>query len=196
MKIFDLETTPNRDMILEHPEAYASMLERKKLTAEQSAIVYPWSSVICCSVYDEDTREIESTYGAGEEKVVKAALEMLSEGTLCGFNIKGFDIPMLCFRAVALGFKIPKNLNVAGKKPWEISHIDLLEHIKFGGHTANSLNDCCLAFGIPSPKQDMNGLGVYEAAKAGRYEEIAAYCVEDVKATTKLLRKLQKAGVL
>lgn len=196
MKIFDIETTPDHDLIAAHPEAYAAMLERKKLLPEQSAIIYPWSKVICVSVYDESTREIESVFGADEDLNLKGAFEMLASETLCGFNIKGFDIPMLCFKAAALGIKIPKNLNPAGKKPWEVSHVDLLEVVKFGGWTGNSLNDCCLAFDIPSPKQDMNGLAVYQAALDGKFEEIAAYCVEDVKATTKLLRKLQKVGAV
>ncbi len=45
-----------------------------------------------------------------------------------------------------------------------------------------SLHDMAQTLGIPSPKESgMNGLSIYDLYQQGRHEEIAQYCMRDVK---------------
>lgn len=51
---------------------------------------------------------------------------------LCAHNGKEFDYPFVCRRMVAHGLELPLPLQLTGKKPWEIQHLDLLEQWQFG----------------------------------------------------------------
>ena len=71
------------------------------------------------------------------------------EHTLCGHNIKEFDIPYICRRMVIHGIALPSVLNISGKKPWEIQFIDTLELWKFGDYkNYTSLKLLTAVFGI------------------------------------------------
>jgi hypothetical protein len=53
---------------------------------------------------------------------------------LCGHNAKEFDIPFLARRMIINQIALPDKLNLFGKKPWEIPHLDTLELWKFGDY--------------------------------------------------------------
>lgn len=53
---------------------------------------------------------------------------------------------------------LPNKLNLFGKKPWEIPHLDTLELWKFGDYkNYTSLKLLTQILGIPSPKDDIDG---------------------------------------
>ena len=84
-------------------------------------------------------------------------------------------------------------LNIAGKKPWEINHLDTMELWKFGDFKHyTSLDLLTYIFKIPTPKDDMDGSQVasvyYEEEDL---ERIIHYCEKDVVATIQLFRKYQ-----
>ena len=90
------------------------------------------------------------------------------------------------------GIKIPSILNLSGKKPWEINHIDTMELWKFGDYKAyTSLALLCHVFKIPTPKDDISGADVarvyYEEKDLNR---IAKYCEKDVVALIQLYLKI------
>ncbi len=118
---------------------------------------------------------------------------------LCGHNIKEFDIPYLCRRLLVNQLPFPKLLDVAGKKPWETKHLlDTLEMWKFGDLKAyTSLKLLTAIFGIPSPKDDIDGSMVASTYWEGReLDRIAAYCEKDVLATAQLFRKYRRLPML
>jgi len=53
---------------------------------------------------------------------------------LYGHNAKEFDIPYIARRMIINQMAIPSKLNLFGKKPWEIPHLDTLELWKFGDY--------------------------------------------------------------
>jgi hypothetical protein len=56
-----------------------------------------------------------------------------------------------------------------------------------------NLDLACKTFGIASSKTDgMDGRAVETLYRAGRHEDIALYCLEDVRATCELYLKLEK----
>lgn len=119
-------------------------------------------------------------------------------GVLCGHNAKEFDFPYLCRRMIIHGISLPKILNITGKKPWEINHIDTMELWKFGDYKAyTSLALLCYIFEIPTPKDDISGADVarvyYEDQDLAR---IAKYCEKDVVALIQVYLKLNLQSIV
>lgn len=111
---------------------------------------------------------------------------------LCAHNGKEFDFPYLCRRMLINCIPIPEVLNLSGKKPWEIPHLDTLEMWKFGDRKSfTSLELLASIFGIDSSKDDIDGSmvnSVYYQEKD--LEKIARYCKQDVIVTAQLYLKL------
>jgi DNA polymerase elongation subunit (family B) len=111
---------------------------------------------------------------------------------LCAHNGKDFDFPYLCRRYLINGIEIPTALQISGKKPWEINHIDTMEMWKFGDRrNYSSLDLLAGIFGIDSSKKDLDGSMVnkvyYKDKDIKRIEE---YCKQDVFVTANLFLKL------
>ena len=110
---------------------------------------------------------------------------------MCAHNGKEFDYPYISRRLLINELKLPKLLNNAGKKPWEINNIDTLELWKFGDYKHyTSLELLTHIFNIPTPKDDIDGSQVakifYEEDDLDR---IINYCEKDVVAMMQLFRK-------
>lgn len=102
------------------------------------------------------------------------------------FNGRSFDIPFLMHRSIIRGVKPSKNLDTARfrVKP----HCDLMEILSFFGATRPySLSFWCRTMGIADPKEDgVDGSMIGAVYQAGRYLDIARYCLRDVSATAEL----------
>ncbi|MGL5890664.1 MAG: 3'-5' exonuclease [Bacteroidia bacterium] len=101
---------------------------------------------------------------------------------LCAHNGKEFDFPFLGRRMLVNGISIPPALDVAGKKPWETSFIDTMELWKFGDRKSfTSLNVLAALFGIPSPKDDIDGSMIHHIYWQEKdLPRIVKYCGKDV----------------
>ncbi|MEO9257655.1 MAG: 3'-5' exonuclease, partial [Crocinitomicaceae bacterium] len=91
------------------------------------------------------------------------------------------------------GIKLPLSLDLAGKKPWEIPHLDTMELWKFGDYKHyTSLSLLCHIFNIPTPKDDISGADVarvyYEEKDVKR---IKTYCEKDVVALIQLFLRFR-----
>ena len=115
---------------------------------------------------------------------------------ICGHNAKEFDIPFIARRMLINGMQLPRSLNISGKKPWEIPHIDTMELWKFGDYKHfTSLELLAAVFGIPTPKDDINGSQVGQVFWLdGDLQRIATYCQKDVLTTARLYLKLKGTG--
>ena len=112
---------------------------------------------------------------------------------LCGHNAKEFDFPYLCRRMLINGVSLPNILNISGKKPWEIKHLDTMELWKFGDFKAyTSLALLCHVFEIPTPKDDISGADVARVYyEENDLERIARYCEKDVAALIQLFLRMK-----
>jgi len=117
---------------------------------------------------------------------------------LCAHNGKEFDFPYMARRMVVNRIDIPGFLQLSGKKPWEVGHIDTMELWKFGDRKSfTSLDLLTAILDIPSPKDDMDGSmvsTVYYQEKD--LEKIAKYCNKDVEATAQLFLRLKGIEIL
>lgn len=179
--------------------------ERDGLTLEDSyerAGVYAeFGKVICISVgflrqvKGERVYRTTSFFGKDEQKLLSDFANLLNnhygerKHLLCGHNIKEFDVPFIARRMLVNGVHLPEVINIAGKKPWEVAHIDTMELWKFGDYKHyTSLKLLAKLFNIPTPKDDIDGSQVasvfYEEDDLDRIE---TYCRKDVLATVQLL---------
>jgi DNA polymerase elongation subunit (family B) len=113
---------------------------------------------------------------------------------LCGHNAKEFDFPYISRRMMVHGIPIPTFLDVSGKKPWEIDHLlDTMEMWKFGDYKSyTSLNVLAALFGVPTPKDDIDGSQVYKVYyEEKNLQRIVTYCQKDVLTVFQLLRKFR-----
>lgn len=105
---------------------------------------------------------------------------------LVGFNTSGFDIPVLRYRAMALGVPLPNLHGGAGADylhRFGRAHLDLMDRLSgYRASPAPSLAECCALLGLPL-KAEMDGERVEGLWAAGDSARIAAYCRADVAAT-------------
>lgn len=171
---------------------------------EQAAIYAEYGRVVCISVgicYMKDREwhlRTKSFCGTDEKQILIDFFELLGKfmvspyHTLCGHNIKEFDVPYVCRRALVNGIGLPDCLQIAGKKPWEIRFIDTMELWKFGDYKSfTSLKTLTAIFGIPTPKDDIDGSEVARVYyKEQDINRISVYCQKDVVATTQVFLRL------
>ncbi len=112
---------------------------------------------------------------------------------MCSANIpeKEFDFPYLSRRMLINGIELPNSLDLAGKKPWEVQHLDTMELWKFGDYKHyTSLDLLVTVFDIPTPKDDIDGSQVGHVFWVDKdIQRIADYCQKDVLAIAQLLRR-------
>ena len=122
----------------------------------------------------------------------------LTQHVLCGHNVKEFDIPFLARRMIINQISIPQKLNLFGKKPWEIPHLDTLELWKFGDYkNFTSLKLLTKILGIPSPKGDIDGSQVGHVYYVDKdIDRIITYCEKDVIAVAQIFLRFRKEDLL
>jgi DNA polymerase elongation subunit (family B) len=116
-----------------------------------------------------------------------------SQVRFCAHNGKEFDYPYLSRRLLVQGIPLPESLNLSGKKPWEIGHLDTLEMWKFGDYKHyTSLDLLATLFDIPTSKGDMDGSKVNEVYYREKdLKKIAEYCTSDVVVVSQLFLRLK-----
>jgi 3'-5' exonuclease len=172
---------------------------------EKAGIYAEFGKVVCISVGyvlqkgGEEQIRLKSIAGKEEKVLLQEFVDLLNtyyntgDFVFCAHNGKEFDIPFLSRRILINGLKLPRMLNLAGKKPWEIKHIDTMDLWKFGDYKHyTSLDLLTYIFDIPTPKDDMDGSQVAKVYyEENDLDRIIHYCEKDVVATIQLFRKYQ-----
>jgi len=145
-----------------------------------------------------------SFYGDDEKELLNRFVQLLNnhynkpQHLLCAHNGKEFDFPYLARRMLINGLKLPEILNIAGKKPWEVAHLDTMELWKFGDYKKyTSLNLLATIFDIPTPKDDMDGSDVARVYwKENNLDRIANYCQKDVLTVAQLFLRFKGQSLI
>lgn len=148
--------------------------------------------------------KVKSFSGDDEKEVLSSFMHLVETRyqnkklIFCAHNGKEFDYPYLCRRILIHSLDIPKALNLTGKKPWQVEHLDTLDLWKFGDRkNYTSLDLLTAVFDIPSSKNDLDGSRVNEAYYLENgLDRIARYCQEDVLATAQLYLKLHNKPLI
>jgi DNA polymerase elongation subunit (family B) len=213
----DIETVPQtysyKDIDAKTKELFDSKVRFRlndentydELYERNAAIFAEFGKIVCVSVgfVRENNMErsirLKSFYHDDEKTLLIQFKKLLEEHynspfhVLCGHNAKEFDFPYLCRRMLINGVSLPNILNISGKKPWEIKHLDTMELWKFGDFKAyTSLALLCHVFEIPTPKDDISGADVARVYyEENDLERIARYCEKDVAALIQLFLRMK-----
>jgi 3'-5' exonuclease len=130
-----------------------------------------------------------------EEELLKSFGELLQKKkwVLCAHNGKEFDFPFLSRRTLINRLPLPEGLQISGRKPWEVAHIDTLDLWKFGDYkNYTSLELLASLFDIPTSKDGIDGSKVNERYYLQKdLESIKKYCLEDVRVTAQVFLALK-----
>jgi len=199
----DLDTTKQ-----ELWDAKSRYQRKEEFTAEafydRAGIWAEFGKIICISVgyfkMEGESRIFRVTSFYGDEiKILKDFKNLLTshfssnKHLLCAHNGKEFDFPYIARRMIIHNIELPYKLNLFGKKPWEVPHLDTLELWKFGDYkTYTSLKLLTNVLGIPSPKDDIDGSEVYRVYyKEKEIDRIIVYCEKDTIAVAQIFLRLR-----
>ena len=176
---------------------------------DRAGIWAEFGKIICISVgyfvFKGDNRNFRITTFHGEEDSILKEFKILLEThynksyhLLCAHNGKEFDFPYIARRMIIHKIDIPFKLNLFGKKPWEVPHLDTLELWKFGDYkTYTSLKLMTHVLGIPSPKDDIDGSEVCDVYyKEKDIDRIIRYCEKDTIAVAQIILRLRNEELL
>ncbi len=201
----------------------AKQTKREEITRFMS--LWPFTSqVVCIAMLNAETLRGQSIYladdfeddagDAGPVEFVPCAdeSELLTAfwdvakhyDNVVTFNGRGFDVPFIYLRSAILNVPITKK-NWLGYRFATEPHCDLAEQLTFysvsgrdGAARRFNLDFYCKAFGIESPKSaGVTGMDVKDLMAAGKFRDIAEYCLRDVRATVELYKiwKERLAGI-
>lgn len=173
--------------------------ERAGIYAEFGKVVCVSTGFIALSEDAQRTFRMKSFYGDDERKILSDVSEFLirwgreSRAALCAHNGREFDFPYLARRMLINSIPLPSLINTAGKKPWEVAHLDTMELWKFGDHKSyTSLNLLAAVFEIPTPKNDMDGSKVGSVYwRDNGMNRIVEYCQRDVITVAHILLRFR-----
>jgi 3'-5' exonuclease len=216
----DIETVPEQenfnsldDDMKQLWEAKTQYQRKDDFTGEEfydrAGIWAEFGKIVCISVgyfiIKGDIRNFRVTSFFGEEKKILLDFNNLinthfnlSQHVLCGHNAKEFDIPFMARRMIINQIAIPNKLNLFGKKPWEIPHLDTLELWKFGDYKHfTSLKLMCKVLGIPTSKGDIDGSQVGHVFYVEKdIDRIVTYCEKDTIAVAQIFLRFRKEDLL
>jgi len=213
----DIETVPQYSSYNEQPEEWktlwglkAQYLIRNK-EEETVETIYPragiyaeFGKIVCISCgfiqgTGADKKIILKSFAGDEEKkLLYEFSDMLKKWSadgskfLCAHNGKEFDFPYLCRRMVINQIAIPSILNMSGKKPWEVNHLDTMDLWKFGDFkNYTSLNLLAHSLCIQTPKDDIDGSMVWEVYwQEKNLPRIVTYCQKDVVTVAQIFLRM------
>lgn len=186
-----------------------------------AAFYAEFSKIICISIgiIADDTKLRVKTIApqftpggvAQEITLLKELLPILDKAPfLCAHNGREFDFPFIQRRMLINDINLPLCLQTMGKKPWDVLNQDTIEMWAFGSYKHKaSLEMLANSFGLPSPKQDMDGSMVrsvyyepcpsdvlpfeYEKAKM---ERIGKYCAGDIVTLANVWMRIHQLPII
>ena len=219
----DIETVPQFPAFNEVPENFQKLWEQKSTyfrseeqtpddVYERAGIYAEFGRIICISVgfviqkMGEKYFRVKSFYDDDEKKLLSSFNQMLDKFTshpgkcLCAHNGQEFDYPYIARRTLINGLRLPKILDIAGMKPWDVKDklMDTLQLWKFGDYkNYTSLSLLCAAFNIPTPKDDIDGSQVASVYyEENDLDRIIRYCEKDTLAVANLVLRYKGESII
>ena len=218
----DIETVPCESNFEDLDSTFQKLWEEKtqwqrkeeftpsKYYKLKAGVMAEFAKVICISIgylfteKGEQHFRIKSFYGDDEFILLEKFIDLLNKKLksnshlLCAHNGKEFDFPFLSRRILINGLKLPKLLDIAGKKPWEVNHLDTMELWRFGDYkNYTSIKLLAALFGISTPKDDIDGSQVARVYwEENDLERIKTYCQKDTLTVAQLLLKYKGQNLI
>jgi len=191
---------------LTYDDLASNYFEKAAIFAEFGKIVCISAGFLKCIGSTISDFRIKSFYGNDEcqilqnfSKVLRTHFYDLEKHSICGHNLKEFDIPYICRRLIINKLALPPIINIGGLKPWQTPHlIDTLDHWKFGDYkNYTSLDLLTSIMGIESPKDDLDGSLVAKAYyEDNDLRSIVKYCEKDVVSVAQLYLRFRNMDLI
>lgn len=133
---------------------------------------------------------------SGDEKDILTKFWELAKDTelFVGHNILEFDLRFIWQRSIVLRVKPSRPINFAKYRETEI--FDTQQVWTKWAKNGESLETLAHAFGLPSPKEELDGSKVWEYFQAGKIDEICEYCKKDVEVNREVYKRMVFEGEL
>jgi DNA polymerase elongation subunit (family B) len=127
----------------------STYLEKAKLFPEYGII-----ASITIAYQKDDKTNIKVITGNTEKEILEEFNKIITTAgrTICGWNIKNFDIPWIIKKCVLYDLLVSPRIFIYGAKPWEQSFCDLKEIWKMNMDC--TLDDACVGLNIPIEDED------------------------------------------
>ncbi len=226
--VFDIETVPDTDAVpnltgFDEPNVEARRAEMDRYHLEitdgrNSFPRQPFHKVVAISFLEAEIeregsnevyflKELRTGGEAGfnEKQLLQGFFQYFERlrPRLVSFNGRGFDLPVLKYRAMVHGISSPW-LHQAGDKWNSYSsrysadwHCDLMDQLSdYGASARVKLNEVCSVLGLPG-KFGVDGSKVAEMIDGGEVDAVREYCETDVLNTYLVyLRTMQHRGMM
>lgn len=199
---FDIETTAN-SLIEYHmptfsapgnykdPTKIARYIKTKESEfTDKAALDLDFARVIAIGLTMEDGPIESVIVETSEADALKWFWSKVAQAeTICGYNIIGFDLPIIQRRSFALGVTPTRRL--FDLKPWDAFTLDLMRNFYHQGYGPGvkyrGLKAVCAMFGIENPLPDVDGSQVASMDA----DTLRAYVESDVQITRELARRMK-----
>jgi predicted PolB exonuclease-like 3'-5' exonuclease len=202
--VFDIETAPN-SLVEDHspeftvpsnykdPEKIARCIEGKqKEFFDKAALDLDYARITAIGAA-MGNGEVQAVL-VGADQTEKDALkwfwsQVAQAKTVCGYNITGFDLPIIQRRSFVLSVTPTRRL--FDLKPWDAFTLDLMRSFYHNGYGPGvkyrGLKAVCAMFGIENPLPELDG----SQAAGMDSETLRVYVINDVRMTRELARRMQ-----
>lgn len=186
----DIETVPTERALEENgllaPQIQldeAAILKKLSLSAATAQIF-----CICYAIEPPVGAEVQVLEGK-ETEIINNFWNIAADCDLfVGHNILDFDLRFIYQRSVIHQIKPSRDLPFARFRSAPI--FDTMQEWSKWGRERASLDLLSKAFGLPSPKESLDGSKVYPYYRAGKLAEIVEYCKCDVNSVRQVYRWL------
>jgi hypothetical protein len=204
--VFDIETAPITDAATyidtssfaapsnwKDPEKIKANVEEQKATAIGKAALDPdLARIVAIGLYTDDSNFSVSIADTAQQEITAIELFWESLGPypyprLIGFNVLGFDLPVIIRRSQYLGIKT-KPLQMGKYRHQDVD--DLMTILNFDGAIkTHSLKFYAHRFGVLVP-DPVDGKDIGALVEAKDWPAISNHCKADLFTTAALARKL------
>lgn len=202
--ILDLETAPISDaaVYIEPVKAPGNYRDEAKIAAycaekqaekvDKAALDPDLCRIVALGFMAEDSGIGPAVFGCRDEIAERAALgvfwQVLSGHQIVGFNVVGFDVPVLLRRSLYLGVKVPR-LQVEKYRHPQI--IDLMLELSFNGMLDyHSLTFYTKRLALDVPEDTHTGADIPGLIAAGDWAAVEAHLTADLYKTAALAERL------
>jgi predicted PolB exonuclease-like 3'-5' exonuclease len=197
--VFDIETIPRQldekmQMLLKYKLRNLPNNEEKEVKATQHRFLDPcYAEIKAIGVLTTDAEEVSEIVIMGpEEYIITSFFDTIanSQNLFVSFNGFGFDIPFILSKAMLYGIK-PTNARFCNLIRYRNSpHFDIMQVFSSWGVFKPNLRELSNLFGVGDSKDILEDKTTVEFLKTASDEEIAEYCMGDVRVTYELFKKI------
>lgn len=198
--LFDIETIPNDRAKayfaakvyepaanLKDPEKIAANIAEKRAKDAEKAALHWWTGkVVCISVRTVDGKDSGTFSGLDEVQILRAFFDAVGSNHVIGKSGDYFDTPFLVGRALANDIGVPGFLR-PHRPIQDVDHI-----FSFSSQCDQRSNLANYAFGMGIEGKNGHGSEVAALVEAGKWDELRAYCEQDVAIIAEMLRRWNK----